>query len=651
MSSEDERIRRVERQLAAAQQITHLGSWEWDARTHAVTWSDELYRIYGFEPRSREITFEFFVSRLHPDDRDRIQHEVRCALERGGRFSYPERIVRPDGEVRELETIGEAVHDRDGRTVGLIGTCRDVTDQRRRDEMIRLYADIVRHVQIGLAVWSVPAPEDPASMRLVAFNPAAEAIARMPLAAETGKSLRAILPYAAGGRLEGLIGEVARHGQVCEATIERSRDPANPSRALTVKAFSLGAGRVGVAIEDVTESMRARLMQDREHRVLEMIASGAPLPVILTTVVVAMEEHSPGSLGSVLLLDGDGAHIRHGAAPNLPEAYVQAIDGATIGPAAGSCGTAAYRRQPVYVDDIEADPLWADYRDLARASGLRACWSTPMIATDGRVLGTFAFYHREPRAPTVEQRQLMDRATYLAGIAIERQQIDDQLRALAARVEAVREEERTGIAREIHDELGQALTALKMDLAWLTRRMTGESSASGTTLLEKIGAMSTMTDELIQHVRRIAADLRPGVLDDLGLRAAIEWEAEQFEERTGTSCRIISNLADEQPMDRDLSTTVFRILQEALTNVARHASAERVDVTLDAEGGALRLVVSDDGRGISPDAARSPKSLGLLGIRERARRHGGSATVTGGSPRGTTVRVELPLAEDRRGRL
>src|SRR5580704_14926738 len=142
-----ERLARVERQLAVAQQITHIGSWEWDARTNAVTWSDELYRIYGFEPQSREITLEFFLSRLHPEDQSRIQGEVGKALERGGRFAYPERIVRPDGSVRVLDTVGEAAKDTGGNTVGLIGTCRDVTEERQRDETIRLQADIVHQVQ------------------------------------------------------------------------------------------------------------------------------------------------------------------------------------------------------------------------------------------------------------------------------------------------------------------------------------------------------------------------------------------------------------------------------------------------------------------------------------------------------------------------
>src|SRR5215470_16596336 len=133
-STDMPRTVRLERQLEAAQKITHIGSWEWDLATGVVTWSDELYRVYGLEPRSHPITLAFFLERVHPDDRARVQGEVAAALERGGRFSHWERVIRPDGSVRELDTVGEVVADAHGRPTGLIGTCRDVTDERRREE-------------------------------------------------------------------------------------------------------------------------------------------------------------------------------------------------------------------------------------------------------------------------------------------------------------------------------------------------------------------------------------------------------------------------------------------------------------------------------------------------------------------------------------
>jgi len=156
-----------------------------------------------------------------------------------------------------------------------------------------------------------------------------------------------------------------------------------------------------------------------QGRIIGMMAANAPLSEILKRLVLLIESQSPGMLCSVLLLSDDGDHIRHGAAPSLPEDYVNAIDGAPIGPKHGSCGTAMYRGEPVVVTDILEDPLWADYRDLASASGLRACWSTPILSGRGKVLGSFAMYYREARTPTGEEAGLTDVATRIAGLAIE----------------------------------------------------------------------------------------------------------------------------------------------------------------------------------------------------------------------------------------
>ncbi len=158
-----------------------------------------------------------------------------------------------------------------------------------------------------------------------------------------------------------------------------------------------------------------------QSRILEMVATNAPLHEILKQLVLLIESQSPGMLCSVLLLSDDGDHVRHGAAPSLPEDYVKAIDGAPLGPKQGSCGTAMYRGERVIVTDILKDPLWDDYRELAVASGLRACWSTPIMSGRGKVLGSFAMYYREPRTPTGEEAGLTQVATRIAGLAIEHQ--------------------------------------------------------------------------------------------------------------------------------------------------------------------------------------------------------------------------------------
>jgi two-component system cell cycle sensor histidine kinase/response regulator CckA len=166
-----------------------------------------------------------------------------------------------------------------------------------------------------------------------------------------------------------------------------------------------------------------------DDRIAAMIMGHSPLPKILDALCVDIEQHHRGMLCSVLLLDADGATLRHGAAPSLPREYCEAVDGVKIGPCVGSCGTALYRRQPVVVSDIDSDPLWADYRVLALAHGLRACWSNPIAVQDGSVVGTFAIYYREPRKPEAEHLRLIAHATHLVALAIERDRDKTELRA------------------------------------------------------------------------------------------------------------------------------------------------------------------------------------------------------------------------------
>ncbi len=220
----------------------------------------------------------------------------------------------------------------------------------------------------------------------------------------------------------------------------------------------------------------------------------------------------------------------------------------------------------------------------------------------------------------------------------ERKRTEAQLRNLAARLEAIREEERSRIAREIHDEVGQALTALKMDLAWLGKKV----PARGTPVRRKLRGMEGVIDATMDALHRILAELRPGVLDDLGLPAAIRWLAEEFKRRTEITCAV-QMTGGEPRLDSSQATAVFRILQEALTNVARHAQARHVEIRLHVLPTAFELVVTDDGRGITAEELKATGTLGILGMRERALTWHGRVTVRGEPGRGTTVRVFMPM--------
>ena len=220
----------------------------------------------------------------------------------------------------------------------------------------------------------------------------------------------------------------------------------------------------------------------------------------------------------------------------------------------------------------------------------------------------------------------------------------EQLRALSASLQSAKEEEGTRIAREIHDELGSRLTSLKWDLEGLSKILSqGESQQPE--LHKKVETMIELTDATINTTRRISSELRPSVLDDLGLVAAVEWQAEQFQERTGIICRFESS-SSSNGLNQQQSTAVFRIFQEALTNVLRHAQATKVDIRITEEDGQFVLTISDNGRGITEVEKSDPSSLGLLGMKERAHLVGGAIDIARKEEGGTVITVQAPIASD-----
>jgi PAS domain S-box-containing protein len=223
----------------------------------------------------------------------------------------------------------------------------------------------------------------------------------------------------------------------------------------------------------------------------------------------------------------------------------------------------------------------------------------------------------------------------------------EQLRRLSAHLQSAREEERTRIAREIHDELGQSLTGLKMDISWLSKKMQN-LGIDNPQLQEKAAGMSALVDSTIKTVRKISSELRPGVLDYLGLPAAIEWQSQDFQNRTGILCNIISLPKDLQ-LDQNKSTAIFRIFQETLTNVARHAQASAIDIELLRENDKLILEIEDNGRGITDGELLNTSSFGILGMRERTLLLGGEFTIRGEINKGTTVLVKIPITESNDG--
>lgn len=320
------------------------------------------------------------------------------------------------------------------------------------------------------------------------------------------------------------------------------------------------------------------------------------------------------------------------------------VQGWRLAAGQGLAGWAVRHDESLLVDDVRADQRY--YAEVARQIGLDICAivTVPLKAKEA-VIGVIQVIDTQVGRFREMDLRLLEPLASSAAIAIENARLYDaellarqQLRDLASYLQTAREEERAYVAREIHDELGQMLTALKIDLSWLEQR-TPEAEPQ---VRERLLTMSDLIDATIHTVRRVATELRPGLLDDLGLIAALEWQAQDFEERTGLACE--RHLPDEDmSLNQDLATTLFRIFQETLTNVARHAHATRVQVSFERTPRHLTLTVQDDGVGITPAQIASPKSLGLIGIRERVRAWKGEASFRAAPDQGTSVVVRIPL--------
>ena len=261
-----------------------------------------------------------------------------------------------------------------------------------------------------------------------------------------GKGLANAVPEFAGQGFVEILDEVATTGEpfVGHAMPLRIAGADGPPEQLFIDVlfqpvFDEDGEPAGIFVQghNVTEDKRNESIRTAHNRVLELAIGDSPLETTLSELIRIVESTSrTGVMGSILLLDADGKHLRHGAAPSLPMPYVKAIDGAEIGPCAGSCGTAAFTGEPVFVSDIENDPLWAEFKAVALPNELRACWSTPILTAGGKVLGTFAMYHKEPREPTVRDLALVDLVTQTAALVIDRERAHQALGRIAAVAEA-----------------------------------------------------------------------------------------------------------------------------------------------------------------------------------------------------------------------
>ncbi|MDX6382475.1 MAG: hypothetical protein QOK48_48 [Blastocatellia bacterium] len=415
------------------------------------------------------------------------------------------------------------------------------------------------------------------------------------------------------------------------------------------------------ALADTRQSEAA--LQAGQNRILEMIAANAPLGEILKQLVLLIESQAPGMLCSVLLLSDDGNHIRHGAAPSLPDDYVKAIDGAPIGPKNGSCGTAMYRGKPVVVTDISVDPLWEDYRDLAAASGLRACWSTPIMSARGKVLGSFAMYYKQPQTPTGAEARLTEVATHIANLAIEHQRTRDVLArtqaelARASQVTSMRE-----VAVSIGQEVNQTLAAIveNADRGLRSLDQGGPDLDQLHEVLSNIAGDGRRTIEIIARIRALAKNsvsqkaelnLRDIVSEVLSL-VSYEVQSEHIILQKELADDLPAVAGDKVQLQQVLLNLVMNAI-EAMNGI-RDRSLE-LTVKIDRTESGVVVAVTDRGPGIKQaeldrvfKAFHTTKNanlgMGLSICRSIIEAHGGKLWAESNIGPGITFKFTLPAA-------
>jgi diguanylate cyclase (GGDEF)-like protein/PAS domain S-box-containing protein len=410
--------------------------------------SPHTTRALGYTPEDWKSSPDFFVTILHPDDRERVLAETTRMIATGERLESEYRLQRRDGSVAWVHDEGVLVRDDDGSPLWMQGYILDITERKQREAALLASEALVESSSDAIVSRT-------ADGIITGWNQAAERLFGYSAAEMIGHSADMLVPDESG--VLQYVDESIRRGEIVEPldAVCICKDGRRIEVESTVSPIIGASGAIvgsSSITRDVTERKRSQALAAGQAELLALVAGGAVLPDVLTSLTRYVEANGDHVMASILLLDRDGLHLRHGAAPSLPDSYCEAIDGAAIGPSVGSCGTAAYRREPVFVSDIATDPLWADFRDLALGAGLRACWSTPIFATDDTLLGTFALYYAEPRECSAHDVELVGLATHVAGIAIERGRSEEAARASEERYRDLFENANEPIATVTMDE-------------------------------------------------------------------------------------------------------------------------------------------------------------------------------------------------------
>lgn len=484
------------KQLQEAQRIAQIGSWEFDPVSQVATWSDELFRILGLEPAAHPPSYTELLQQIHPEDREIYHQMVNESISQGKSYEFDHRIYRPDGEMRYINGKGEAILNEQGKVVRILGTVVDITERKLAEEALQKSYDLLQDV---IENTSDPIFVKDLQGRYLLANTAVTNLLNLSMEKLIGHTDQEIMGINVGDKLHETDSLIIETGG--SQTIEENVILNNQARTfLSTKSVYRDAvgnaiGVIGIS-RDITERKQAENLLAGQKHILEMIARSAPLKDTLKALIQMVEKQAGQTLGAIFLLDSSGTALHCEAAPSLSEACQCLINSIAVDQNYRSCGAAVYRREPVISRDITCDDLWVNSQDLVLSCGVRSCWSVPIFSSEHQVLGTFALYSNEPRTVSAFDWQLIEMATNLAGIAIERFREQESLKQLNEELET-RVEQRTSELKQALEQLQQKITERKRAEAALRESETREREKASQ-LEEALLQLGSTQAQLIQ---------------------------------------------------------------------------------------------------------------------------------------------------------
>ena len=598
----EEKIRTNEQMLLRAQEIGQFGSWEYDALTHEINWSDSMYKIHGKTSGAR-VSLESFFQQVYPDDIKKIKNVFWNLHEKEQRYRDEYRFLK-NGELRFAHTTIDAVFE-NGKFRKAMGVVQDITENKNAQELIVQSEARYRKAQAQgkLGHWEL----DIKNRQLFLSDEIYSIYHLQPGCMENGYETflgtihpedREIFEKEMAAAVQGqknmdVVHRIVRKDgsiQFMHEVAELLTDNAGQPLKLT-----------GMAQDITDQKMADEKLRRSEHK-YRLLFENNPMPMWMS------------SIPDLNIIDVNKSALRQYGYTR--EEFLQ-LNSFDLGP-----------------EEEDANLFLQDAAHSPAASRLQ--WRHKK--KDGSIIYVEIFNY---------QIMYEDRPVWL-GLSIdvtEKNRAEallkksyEDIRQLASHLQDIREEERAHIAREIHDELGQQLTGLKMDISWLSRKK--DLDAAGRD--KKIKEILSFLDGTVNTVRKLSAELRPSILDDLGLAEALEWWGIEFEKRSGIACSFTAP-AQHLQVPTAIAIGLFRIYQESLTNVARHAQAKNVFSQLELNNNQLLLKITDNGKGFDSSNIGHKKTLGLLGMKERTLMMGGSYEITSEPGKGTTVIISAPF--------